>query len=63
MIDQPRPTKTTRKIDTEIEYLSETDHLGRCRFFLNWNDGYRRRSQVFFADPENYGHKRPEEGV
>lgn len=48
--------------NTKIEYMSETiDNLGRCRFFLNWHDGQRKRSQVFFADPREYGHKRPEE--
>lgn len=42
-----------------IEYLSESDMLNRCRFFLNWKDGEMTRSQVFFADPNRYGHPRP----
>ena len=51
----------TEKVSTEIEYLSQSDHLNRCRFFLNWKDGERNRGQVFFTDPHRYGHKRPEE--
>jgi len=43
---------------TTIEYLTLTDELGRCRFFLTWKDGERTRSQVFFAKPEAYGHAR-----
>jgi hypothetical protein len=44
---------------TTIEYLSEEDKLGRCRFFLNWVEVEGgKRSQCFFADPEKYNHKR-----
>ena len=43
---------------TTIEYLTPTDELGRCRFFLTWKDGERTRSQAFFATPETYGHTR-----
>lgn len=45
---------------TTIEYLTGSDELGRCRFFLNWIDKGRRRSQVFFANPEGYGHNKPD---
>jgi hypothetical protein len=51
-----------RLVSPQIEYRSKTmDRLGRCHFFLNWSDGERNRSQAFFADPNQYGHKRPEE--
>ncbi len=44
---------------TTIEYISEeVDTLGRCHFFLNWKDANgKKRSQVFFAKPEDFGHK------
>lgn len=48
--------------EVEIEYRSkEVDHLGRCRFFLNWThkETGEKRSQVFFADPRQYGFDRP----
>lgn len=49
-------------MDTRIEYSTDIDELGRCQFFLTWFDlGSRRyRSQVFFANPEQYGHPKPE---
>ena len=48
-------------VSTEIEYRSGIiDTLGRCHFFLNWIDvNGRKRSQAFFANPEQYGHKKP----
>jgi hypothetical protein len=50
-----------REVETSIEYLSSSDEQNRCRFFLNWQYNGRPKSQVFFADPHTYGHKRPEE--
>lgn len=58
---------------TRIEYHSASDKLGRCHFSLHWWDNYfpghsegefvrRERGQNFYADPHQYGHKRPEEG-
>jgi len=46
---------------TSIEYRSKViDTLGRCHFFLNWEeDNGKKRSQAFFADPKQYGHERP----
>ena len=46
---------------TEIEYMSGViDKLGRCSFFLNWRETNGKiRSQIFFADPKDYGHDRP----
>tara|TARA_R100000541_G_scaffold56340_2_gene65694 strand:+ start:738 stop:884 length:147 start_codon:yes stop_codon:yes gene_type:complete len=41
---------------TGIEYLTSYDQLGRCRFFLTWDENGKKRSQVFFARPEDYGH-------
>lgn len=48
-------------ITTEIEYRSETINHNCCHFFLSWVDGGRKRGQAFYADPHQYGHKRPEE--
>ena len=46
---------------TTIEHLTASDELGRCRFFLNWTEsGGKNRGQVFFANPELYGFKKPE---
>lgn len=43
----------------EIEYLTGSDKLGRCRFFINWiGDDGKKRSRVFFADPNEYGFNR-----
>ena len=40
----------------EIEYLTPSDDLGRRRFFLNWIEASgKKRSQVFFAQPKQYG--------
>ena len=57
--------------ETRIEYLSRSDQWGRCRFTLFWMADYHpghplgenrhaERGQVFYADPESYGHPRPE---
>lgn len=44
--------------DTCIEYLTTSDSLGRCRFFLNWTKANgEKKSQVFFANPKIYGFK------
>ena len=40
---------------TSVEYLTEPDSLGRVKFFINWMDGKRERSQIFFANPKEYG--------
>ena len=49
------------KIKTTIEYRSKViDNLDRCHFFLNWIErNGNRRSQAFFANPKDYGHKLP----
>ena len=58
-------------IETRIEYHTPSDEQGRCRFTLYWMADYHpghplgenRRAecgQVFYADPESYGHPRPE---
>jgi len=39
---------------TSIEYLTEPDNLGRVRFFINWLDNGKKRSQIFFANPHEY---------
>ncbi len=45
-----------------IEYRTMSDEKGRCRFFLNWvTESGRKRSQVFFANPEIYGFSKPED--
>jgi hypothetical protein len=51
----------TSQYKTEIEYRSKiVDALGRCRFFLNWVESNgKKRSQLFFANPEDYGHEKP----
>jgi len=43
---------------TKIEYRSGViDTLGRCHFTLNWKEkNGTKRSQCFFANPENYKH-------
>jgi hypothetical protein len=46
----------------KIEYLSESDSNGRCEFILRWMDADgRKRGQVFFCDPHDYGFPSPEE--
>lgn len=51
----------TSIIKTEIEYRSKIiDTLGRYRFFLNWSDpNGKKRSQIFFANPRDYGFEPP----
>ena len=46
-------------LSSKIEYRTcNPDHKNRIRFFLNWVDSNdNKKSQVFFANPENYGHK------
>ena len=57
---------------TRIEYSSKSDEKGRCTFTLFWwvdyihghpdgEYGRRERAQVFFSDPTEYGHPRPED--
>lgn len=57
---------------TRIEYQSDSDALGRCRFTLFWMSDYHpgdpagehrtaERAQVFFANPTDYGFKHPED--
>ena len=57
-----------------IEYHSNSDSQGRCRFALYWMSDYHpgdprgeyrtaERGQYFFADPRKHGFARPEEAA
>ena len=57
-----------------IEYLSQSDHSGKCRFALFWLEDFhpsisldqgrfklKEISQCFFSDPRFYSFPRPED--
>lgn len=37
-----------------IDRRGEYDAMGRCQFFLNWDDDGKKRGQVFFARPDKH---------
>ena len=49
----------TYEFNPEIEYRSKViDTLGRMSFFINWIEkSGKKRSQAYFAKPEDYGFK------